>query len=328
MKFRWLQPSHFIGRQVKGNLAFLSIAPFYFFLIIFPSHAVSKTFFDFKTPKTHLKQLPPCETIGCEESTESQLNELAKSITVKVFSGQAWGSGILLQRQGQIYTVVTNRHVLTQLDPPYFIQTPDGRIYEAHIPTKNLRFNGNDLGIIQFSSAGIPYPVASLRSSRSLSEGERVFAAGFPFGEPGFVLTSGWVSLLPEQALEQGYQIGSTNEIQKGMSGGPLLNLQGEVVGINGMHAYPLWGDPYVYQDGSLPSEEVRDLMVRSAFAIPIETFAQLAPQFASIPDDLPTPYWEANSRQRFSHLFDLLGLMPARSVVRRECTNHHSCWE
>ncbi|HAJ64669.1 MAG TPA: serine protease, partial [Cyanobacteria bacterium UBA8543] len=79
---------------------------------------------------------------------------------------------------------------------------------------------------------------------------------GFPFAmdwsdSMGFVLTTGQVSLLLNRALVGGYQVGYTNEIQKGMSGGPILNRQGKLVGINGMHKYPLWGDPYIYKDGS-----------------------------------------------------------------------------
>jgi len=171
------------------------------------------------------------------------------------------------------------------------------------------------LWLLLLSSRGKVYAVASLRSSHTLSEGDRVFAAGFPFDGRGFVLTKGRVSLLSDRALEQGYKIGYTNDIQKGMSGGPLLNRQGEVVGINGMHAYPLWGDPYVYKDGSLPSAEVRDRMIVLAFAIPIDTFAQLAPQFASLPDILPTRHGGEN-RGGLALFMDLFSLNTSQPIV------------
>ena len=265
--------------------------------------------------------LPPTDlksAVNCAFERGFNLDRVAKSITVKVRSGNSWGSGILLQRQGQVYTVVTNRHVLNLGDHPYTIETPDGYTYEANLPSINMPFGGNDLAVLQFRSLDKFYAIASLKSSSTLSEGDRVFAAGFPFDGRGFVLTKGWVSLLPDRALEQGYKIGYTNDIQKGMSGGPLLNIQGEVVGINGMHAYPLWGDPYVYRDGSLPSADVRDRMIALAFAIPIDTFAQLAPQFASLPDSLPTRHWSEN-RGGLSAFIDLLNLKVSKPIMPRK---------
>jgi hypothetical protein len=217
------------------------------------------------------------ESVSNRLSTE-QLQQLAQSITVKIFSGDRNnGSGILIQRQGQEYSVVTNEHVLT-LGTPYRIQTPDGRFHEATV-ARGFNFNGQDLAVLQFS-ANADYAVASLGNASSLNVGDDVFAAGFPFGANpdrrlGFVFTQGQITLLSDRAVNGGYQIGYTNDIQKGMSGGPVLNRQGQVVAINGMHAYPLWGDPYVFLDGTRPDAAIREIMTRSSLAIPIETFRQ-----------------------------------------------------
>lgn len=281
------------------TVSLITILPIFWFLSPVGSQPLSK-------PEKPL-------TNSTKSALSVRLDQLAKSITVKVFSGNNWGSGILLQKQGMIYTVVTNRHVLSLLKPPYQIQTSDGRIHPAYLPATALQFDGNDLALLQFRSVNQTYTVATLKTSDTLSEGDKVFAAGFPFDKPGFVLTKGRVSLLSHQALEQGYQIGYTNNIQKGMSGGPLLNFQGEVVGINGMHAYPLWGDPYVYRDGSLPSIDMRDRMISLAFAIPIETFAKLAPQYAFLPLHLPWQQSRLFSRQHSLNFWDLLGLMPTK---------------
>lgn len=209
---------------------------------------------------------------------QTNIQQIARSITVKVFAGDTSGSGILIQKQGGIYSVVTNDHVLAA-GSVYRIQTPDNRIYSATIQTRyKSSFQGNDLGVLQFSS-NVSYNIASLTAYSTLQEGSEVFAAGFPIEDNfvGFKFTVGKITLLPEKALEQGYQIGYSNDIQKGMSGGPVLNRQGQVVGINGMHAYPLWGDPYVFKDGSLPCPKMRAVMEQSSWAIPIETFAKLA---------------------------------------------------
>lgn len=220
-----------------------------------------------------------------EDLTEKSMFQQARSITVKVLSGDNWGSGIVIQRQEQVYTVITNDHVL-QSGATYRIQTPDGKIYSAtrFLPTQ---FVGKDLALLQFNSTQSDYKIGVLGNSSPLKEGDKVYAAGFPSevkksDSAGWKFTGGRVSLIPEKSLEDGYQLGYDNPIEKGMSGGPVLNWAGEVVAVNGMHAYPLWGDPYVFQDGSKPCEPMRELMVRSSWGIPIEKFLQLAPQFST----------------------------------------------
>lgn len=213
-----------------------------------------------------------------------ELQYLAKSITVKVLAGGFLGSGILIKEQDSVYTVVTNAHVMISGNPPYRIQTPDGRVYKAKLPNHVQKldatsFKGKDLAILQFYSPSIKYAVASLGSASDLSVGNQVFAGGFPFNlegteDVGFVLKTGQVSWVLDKALEGGYRIGYTNDIQKGMSGGPLLNRQGKVVAINGMHAEPLWGEPYTYQDGTQPEAPLRKRMSKYSWGIPIETFS------------------------------------------------------
>src|SRR6476661_1692275 len=51
-----------------------------------------------------------------------QLEQLARSIAVKIRSKDVLGSGILIRKQGNVYTVVTNEHVLLGGDPPYRIE--------------------------------------------------------------------------------------------------------------------------------------------------------------------------------------------------------------
>lgn len=209
-----------------------------------------------------------------------QLHSSAQAITVKVMSENVLGSGILLKRQGSVYTVLTNAHVLQAGDPPYRIQTKDGRMWAADVPKNVERLHakslqGVDLALLQFRPTANVYPVASLGSSPAV--GDEVFAGGFPFaeegsGKKGFVFTTGNVSLVLHKALEGGYQVGYTNDIQKGMSGGPLLNRRGFVVGVNGMHAYPLWDAPSVFADGSEADAALHQRIIHLSWAVPIET--------------------------------------------------------
>lgn len=218
------------------------------------------------------------------ERSPEQIKQLARTITVKILSGENRGSGILLKKQGQTYTVITNQHVL-ESGKPVQIQTADGKIYQGNL-VKGVNFQGKDLALLEFRATG-NYSLAPLGNLSTIAVNEPIYAAGFPFERnpsqsQGFVFKAGQILLVPDRAFKEGYQIGYSNEIEKGMSGGPILNRRGQVIGINGIHAYPLWGNPYVYEDGSQPTEALRDLMSRYSWGIPIQTFARLAPGYTS----------------------------------------------
>ncbi|MDJ1180439.1 serine protease [Roseofilum sp. BLCC_M91] len=208
-----------------------------------------------------------------------ELRQIARAIAVKVIAGTSHGSGIILGREGETYQVVTNRHVLTASDT-YKIQTSDGQVYAA-IQVTAIDFRGKDLALLTFRSDR-PYTLASIAEVSSVVKSE-VFAAGFPLQSPpdaaedGFVFNQGTLQWLLEQPLADGYQMGYDNDIRKGMSGGPLLNNRGEVIGINGMHAYPLWGNPYIYADGSQPDPLLRETLIALSWAIPIGLFQSLS---------------------------------------------------
>ena len=63
---------------------------------------------------------------------------------------------------------------------------------------------------------------------------EETLEKTFDLGIEAFNFTTGEVSLLPEKSLSQGYRLGYTNDIKVGMSGGPIFNDLGLLIGING----------------------------------------------------------------------------------------------
>ncbi|MCF2146300.1 serine protease [Desmonostoc muscorum LEGE 12446] len=227
----------------------------------------------------------------------NQLRDRGRAITVKVLAGQGWGSGILIKKQGQVYTVITNAHVL-RIGKSYQIQTADGKIYTAQA-IKSAQFPDDDLGLLSFKSAN-NYAIAAIATS-SLAIGDQTFAIGYPDEQQGLVFNTGKVEYLLPQAFRGGYQVGYSNDIFKGMSGGPLLNRRGELVGVNGKHKYPLWGNTYIFKDGSTPVLQVRRKFDASSWAVPIQRFLQLAPQFAT-GAILPTQEQSSFIVPEFSH--------------------------
>lgn len=230
--------------------------------------------------------------------TSAQIDSIAAEISIKILDRDFLGSGFVVKRKGNKYIAITNQHVLRAGEAPYKIETYDGKVYRAKVVADaEIKDRQYDLAILEFKADAV-YPTATIGNSLSLEVGEPVFAAGFPYGELEtdranptlfksknnleLALKRGRVVIILDRALEEGYQIGYNNDVRKGMSGGPLLNSQGEVVGVNGKHAYPLWEAPEIYQDGSQPCPALQDLIIRSSLAIPIEKSLE-SPQLKSL---------------------------------------------
>jgi S1-C subfamily serine protease len=201
-----------------------------------------------------------------------EVESLARQATVRIKSLKSSGSGTIVRRSGHTYTVLTNWHVVAfdRGDPT--IVTGDGQI---HRPLGNLRRLGNtDLAIVQFHST-TEYKVP-LISERSAAVGEPVLAAGFPASAGELAVARGFVKLLLPKSLPEGYSLGYTNEVKIGMSGGPIFNAAGFLIGINGRGKYrePDFG-VYIFEDGSEPTPELLAKMIKSSWGIPIDIYLQ-----------------------------------------------------
>jgi serine protease Do len=139
------------------------------------------------------------------------------------------GSGVLVSPDGYI---LSNHHVIENADT-ITITLHDRRVFPARVIGSDPLI---DIALLKIDARGLPSAV--LGKSDQLQIGDWVLAIGHPLGM-GSTLTHGIVSALGRQGkvIEDQYRIESfiqTNAaINQGNSGGPLLNLRGEVVGIN-----------------------------------------------------------------------------------------------
>ena len=207
--------------------------------------------------------LEPIAPKNSEFKTSLKLSKQIEAIVVKIKASQKFGSGIIIQKRDRNYLVVTNRHVISGADN-YQIQTSDNRVYGAKSLAVSL---DDDLAILQFKSDRL-YSVAAIDST-ILRLYKPLLTAGFPFNSDRLQITSGQLLLKTHKPLKQGYQLGYTNVIHEGMSGGAIVNFAGEVVGINGRSANPIVPD-YQYQDLSYPSKHLQQRMTRLSWGIPI----------------------------------------------------------
>ncbi len=200
------------------------------------------------------------------------MENLARQTAVRIQTGKSFGSGTIVRRQGQTYTVLTNWHVVAIVRGDRTIVTGDGILHQPlGVPR---RLGDTDLAIVEFRSA-IEYKVAPI-SAEPAAVGEPLLAAGFPAGAEVLAVAGGVVELLLPKSLPQGYSLGYTNEVKIGMSGGPIFNVKGFLVGINGRGKYrdPDFG-VYAFEDGSEPTTELLEKMVKSSWGIPISIYLQ-----------------------------------------------------
>jgi serine protease Do len=151
----------------------------------------------------------------------------------ELFSGQysytSLGSGVIID--GEKGYVITNHHVVSRATQIKVI-TSDEKEYVARILGSDPR---SDLAVLKID-AKEKLPEVKMGNSDDLMIGETVIAIGNPFGL-SHTVTTGVVSatersLRTEERVYRGF-IQTDTSINPGNSGGPLLNIEGEFIGIN-----------------------------------------------------------------------------------------------
>lgn len=140
----------------------------------------------------------------------------------------ALGSGVIVRADGLI---VTNRHVVDNAQDIKIVLN-DRREFPAKIVTVDEK---TDLAVLRADVGAARLPVLQLGDSDAMEVGDLVLAIGNPFGV-GQSVTSGIVSATARTAggiNEYGYFIQTDAAINPGNSGGALVNMKGQLIGIN-----------------------------------------------------------------------------------------------
>jgi tetratricopeptide (TPR) repeat protein len=180
----------------------------------------------------------------------TEIEQIAKSVSVEMITGE--GSGVIVYRQGNLYTIITNRHVVcgsincdaSQLPKIHRLRTADGQVHQ--FPKSGIKLlkdsagSSLDLASVQFRSDRT-YQVAKVAEPGRLKLGNAVYTAGFPKGQ-GWLFGSGQAQAVANKRLlgdRGGYTVIYNAETLPGMSGGGTFDKNGRLVAVHGQ------GDKY-----------------------------------------------------------------------------------
>jgi hypothetical protein len=162
------------------------------------------------------------------------IDKVAQAITVRI-EGATQGSGVLVKREGNRYTVLTAWHVVSGQRPGEELEifTPDGQKHQMDEGSIQ-RVGDVDMAVLTFTSTR-SYEVARIGDLKSVSSGEQLVVAGFPsVSNSRLSIERGRLVANASVGIDQGYQLLYTNHTLVGMSGGVILSSTGELVGTHG----------------------------------------------------------------------------------------------
>jgi 2-alkenal reductase len=228
----------------------------------------------------------------------------------------ARGSGVIIDPRGYI---ITNNHVIAGAERLYVVLA-NGRQEQAQLVGTDAPFS--DLALVKIEGEG--YPAARLGDSDALEQGDWVVTIGSALGDFRNTVTIGVISALGRSLEDNGIVLDDLIQtdaaINHGNSGGPLLDLDGQVIGIN--TAIIRGGQQQAEGIGfAIPSNTVRyvadQLIARGRVArpyLPIE-YVAISPRLAAL-YNLPVDYGLYVQRVGRGTALESAGVQPGTIIL------------
>ena len=181
-------------------------------------------------------ETPTLEQLQAMQEKVREVSEMVKKATVNIQIGSAQGTGVIISRDGYIFTAA---HVIGKPNIDANIRFPDSTVEVAQTLGMNRSM---DSGMLKLEGDG-PYPYVDIGESSELKKGQWIMSVGHPGGwneKRGMVVRIGRVLSTTSKFLR------TDCTLVGGDSGGPLVDMNGNLVGIHSRIALNLWENMHV----------------------------------------------------------------------------------
>lgn len=214
--------------------------------------------------------------------TAKEVAQIAIPTTVQINNTSApdvSGSGVIISKKGNTYTVLTANHVVKNPNSEFVIRTSKGKDHPVtSVKALQKEESGPDLAIITFETPE-EYSIAPISNSDEATIGSGIYISGYPLPagvgsqEREYQFTNGQITNV-RSGNPGGYNLRYAAVTRRGMSGGPVFDVSGRVIGIHGE------GDT----DGAISvqtetGESTGEAKTGFNSAIPMNTFIELMPE-------------------------------------------------
>ena len=221
------------------------------------------------------------------------VNQIVKKSTVRI-DGAGKGSGVIFAKDDYGYIVLTNQHVVED-SGEYEVITADGKSYPA---SEIQALEGADLALVYFDTDR-RYSVIAQGNSDTLIEGQNLHIAGYP-GSQNVAsnrtyrfMSESLIGFLAPSDIKDGYELIYSGEAVPGMSGSPIVDEEGQLIGIYGLTDIDFTtGASYLY---GIPLNTALKIAARSGIELNAPETASNSPNsvidlFAPSPGNSVTP--------------------------------------
>lgn len=196
------------------------------------------------------------------------VNQIVKKSTVRI-DGAGNGSGVIFAQDEYGYVVLTNQHVIED-SGDYQVITADGN---SHPVSEIQELDGADLALVYFDTEK-PYSIIPQGNSDTLIEGQKLHIAGYP-GSQNIAsnrtyrfMSESLIGFLAPSDIKDGYELIYSGEAVPGMSGSPIINEEGQLIGVYGLTDIDFTtGTSYLY---GIPLNTALKLATRSGIELDI----------------------------------------------------------